>query len=285
MANIVAEFIQSPTDELLDQCPKEQLVKIGQHYSVEVDLKRTKDNLKNIIKANLHESGVLPDGGGKSEVSAPMAGLTFEQQKELLLLKLKHEKELERIKYKTEQLKLDLELQKLAMIKDGRMSASALMGGTCPHFDVANNLKLLPHFNEKDVETFFCMFERVADSRSWPDEERTLMLQCVFTGKAQEAYTALSSEDCKDYNVVKAAVLKAYKLVPEAYRQCFRGWRKTSKQTHVACDLVSHFNRWCSSSGVKTFDKLCDLVILEQFKQSVPGYIATYINEHKITSH
>lgn len=77
---------------------------------------------------------------------------------------------------------------------------------------------------EKDVETFFCMFECVTDSRSWPDEERTLMLQCVFTGKSQEAYTALSSEDCKDYNVVKAAVLKAHELVPEVYRQCFRGW-------------------------------------------------------------
>lgn len=70
--------------------------------------------------------------------SISMADLSFEQQKELLLLKLEHEKELERIKYKKEQLKLDLKLQKLAMIKDGRMSASALMGGsTCPRFDVA----------------------------------------------------------------------------------------------------------------------------------------------------
>lgn len=34
---------------------------------------------------------------------------------------------------------------------------------------------------------------------------------------------------------------------------------------------------------MKTFDKLCDLVVLEQFKQSVLDYIATYINEHKIT--
>lgn len=50
-----------------------------------------------------------------------------------------------------------------------------------------------------------------------------------------------------------------------------------------ARDLMSHFNRWCSSSDVKTFDKLCDLVVLEQFKQSVPDYIATYINEHKVT--
>ena len=79
--------------------------------------------------------------------------------------------------------------------------------------------------------------------------------------------------------------MKAYELVPEAYRQRFRSWRKTGKQTHVefARDLVTHFNRWCSSSGVKTFDELCDLVALEQFKQSVPDYIAIYINEHKVT--
>ena len=57
------------------------------------------------------------------------------------------------------------------------------------------------------------------------------MLQCVFTGKAQEAYSALSSQDCKDYSVLKSSVLKPYELVPEAYCQRFRSWRKTGKQT------------------------------------------------------
>lgn len=97
------------------------------------------------------------------------------------------------------------------------------------------NLRLLPKFNENDVETFFCLFEHVADLRCWPDEERILMLQCVFTGKAQEVYSALSSEDYKYYKVVKSADLKAYKLVPEAYCQCFRGWRKTGQQTRGIC--------------------------------------------------
>lgn len=48
-------------------------------------------------------------------------------------------------------------------------------------------------------------------------------------------------------------------------------------------NLISHFNRWCFSSDVRSFDKLCNLVVLEQFKQSVCDYITTYINEHKIT--
>ena len=159
-----------------------------------------KDNLKSIIKANLQECGVLLDEVGKT-VSISGTGLTFEQQKELLL-KLDHEKELEKIKYQKEQMKLDLELQKLALIKEGKFSASALNGRTTgSHFDVASNLRLLPKFNE-NVETF-SLFERVADSRSWPDAEQTLMLQCVFTGKAQETYSALSTEDCKERLVNK----------------------------------------------------------------------------------
>ena len=32
------------------------------------------------------------------------------------------------------------------------------------------------------------MFERVAKVRKWPESARTLMLQCVLTGRAQEAY-------------------------------------------------------------------------------------------------
>ena len=35
-------------------------------------------------------------------------------------------------------------------------------------------------------------------------------------------YIALSSEQRADYDVVKQTVLKAYELVPEAYRQKFR---------------------------------------------------------------
>ena len=45
-------------------------------------------------------------------------------------------------------------------------------------FDIVGNLRLLPKFNEKDPETLFS-FERVADSRSWPDSDSTLLLQCV----------------------------------------------------------------------------------------------------------
>ena len=33
---------------------------------------------------------------------------------------------------------------------------------------------------------------------------------------------------------------------------------------------------------VDTYDALCDLIVLEQFKNSVPSHIAVYISEHKV---
>lgn len=84
----------------------------------------------------------------------------------------------------------------------------------------------MPKFSESDPDTFFLLFERLADARSWPNSARALLLQCVVTGKAQEAFTALSAGDSQDYDKVKSAVLKAYERVPEYYRQKFRSWKK-----------------------------------------------------------
>lgn len=64
---------------------KEQLLKLAQHYAVVVDARRTKETIKSIVKANLQEEGVLTAEDGKSDFSTSVPGLTFEQQKELLL--------------------------------------------------------------------------------------------------------------------------------------------------------------------------------------------------------
>lgn len=93
-------------------------------------------------------------------------------------------------------------------------------------FDVLGNLRLLPKFSERDPESFFSLFERVADARNWPDSARTLMLQCVLTGRVQEVCSSLTDAQSQIYSSVKSAVLKAYELILEAYRQRFRTWKK-----------------------------------------------------------
>lgn len=108
---------------------------------------------------------------------------------------------------------------------DGRLSTDGVRDRDRSE-ELVSNLKLLPKFNEKDPEVFFSLFESVADERDWPSTDRTIMLQSVLVGRAQEAYTALSVEDRKDYIKVETAVLKAFELVLEAYRLSFRTWKK-----------------------------------------------------------
>lgn len=56
-------------------------------------------------------------------------------------------------------------------------------------FDILGNLRLLPKFTERDPETFFSLFERVADTRKCPESACALMLQCILTGRVQEVYS------------------------------------------------------------------------------------------------
>ena len=43
----------------------------------------------------------------------------------------------------------------------------------------------------------------------------------------------MSVEECKSYDKVKHAILTAYELVPEAYRQKFRNLKKTDDQSYL----------------------------------------------------
>ncbi|KAJ8039133.1 hypothetical protein HOLleu_16755 [Holothuria leucospilota] len=86
-----------------------------------------------------------------------------------------------------------------------------------------------------------------------------------------------------DYDKVKKAILQAYELVPEAYRQKFRKYRKADTQTYVefAYQKERHFDRWCASKKVSTFDTLRQLMLVEEFKRCVNDDIKTHLEENK----
>ena len=90
------------------------------------------------------------------------------------------------------------------------------------NFDVTKHIRLVPPFQEKEVDKYFLHFEKVAENLKWPKEQWTLLLQSVLIGKAREIYTQLGVEQSHHYETVKELILKSYELVPEAYRQKFR---------------------------------------------------------------
>lgn len=254
----VGGFIDAPSEKLLEQCSREQLVKIADHYDIAVGDKRLKENVKVILKENVYDMGVLippkksPSSanraGAVSQTSLSDLSLNFEQQKEMLRLRMQLELELERVRQQadlekalalekmrqqTEMARLDLESERLSLIKEGKLCdmsrSEESVRGRDNSSDILNSLRLVPKFHEKEVYTFFTLFERVAEARGWVESDRIDLLQCVLTGRAQEAFSSLTTGDSSDYQKVKVAVLKAYELVPEAYRQRFRNWRKGDK--------------------------------------------------------
>ena len=119
----------------------------------------------------------------------------------------------------------------------------------------------------------------------WPTDQWRLLLQSVLKGTAQEAYIALPISEYVDYNCVKNATLKAYELVPEAYRQKFRNYRKQESQTHVefALEKEVYIDRWCNSREVGTdFEKLRQVILIEEFQRCVRDDIKTYLDEQKV---
>ena len=134
----------------------------------------------------------------KEELEAQQRKEELEAQQREKELELKHEREMRTLK---------LNARRIAHEES-----------IATKFDLGKNVRLVPPFNESEVDKYFQHFERVAQNLKWPIDQWPLLLQSVLRGKAQEAYTALPISECVDYNSVKNAILKAYELVPEAYR-------------------------------------------------------------------
>ena len=150
------------------------------------------------------------------------------------------------------------------------------------NFDVAKHIRLVPPFQEKEVDKYFLHFGKVAENLNWPKEHWTLLLQGVLIGKAREIYTQLDVEQSHHYETVKELILKGYELVPEAYGQKFRNGKKDSNQTHVefARSKEQLFDRWCCSKEIdQNYDKLRQLMLVEEFKRCIQSDVKTFLDE------
>ena len=152
-------------------------------------------------------------------------------------------------------------------------------------FDVIKNFQAVPSFQEDDVDMFFLHFEKLATNLNWPKDHWTILLQKAFVGKAREIFAQLSVEQSQKNEYVKDVVLRGYQLNPEAYRQKFRNCQRDISQTFVEFARVKEklFDRWCHSKKVnKDFEKLRQLILIEEFKRRIPFHMKTFIDEKQV---
>lgn len=310
----LTKFTLSPTLKEFERCRKRDLIQIAEFYKVTVLKEAKKQVIKDELYGRLVENGILPGLAPELEIEEE---LTFDKadsvsgkkvagldpmltvrlrELDLELKKQEHETQLLRLKefeLKTDRdvqlRRLELEAQRqrhrpVPSPRSRHASGSSSEGGQ-PDFDVGKYIKLVPPFRESEVDSYFVAFERVAAKLKWPKDMWALLLQCNLVGKAQEVCAALPIDDSLNYDMMKSAVLRAYELVPEAYRQKFRACSKAAKQTfgEFAREKRTLFEKWCVSTKVTTLDELQELILLEDFKNSLPENIVVHLNEQKVS--
>ena len=211
-------------EELLS-LKKAELLLVADHYKV-LDVRsnmRKSEVLKKTVQWLVEEEDVLPREALNSTSTPDDSHGNRASDVEVRLRELELEKA--RVELQREQVSLQ---RAQANISWEREHDRQVM----PNFDVSKYVRMVPVFEELDVERYFLHFEKIAQGMDWPRGKWSHLLQSQLKGKARDAYSALSITEAGHYDTVKRAILHAYALVPEAYRQKFRNSRKSESQSH-----------------------------------------------------
>ena len=177
----------------------------------------------------------------------------------------------------------EFELRRLELQRPQAPPVAARRDGPTA-FKVENAVRLIPRFNDHDIETFLISFEKIAELNQFPRDKYSAILQAHLTGKALKVFTELSLEECKDYDTLKQALLTAYAVVPEVYRKRFRESSKNHAETYseFAFRLTTQFKRWAKSEhAYEEVTKLRELILMEQFKTHLDPSMRGWLIDQK----
>ena len=308
------EFLKRPPQEILDtlralSLTRDELVVLARHLEIEPKTSSTKPEIRQLILPVLITKNIVGEESDEkieekenTETSTMMVKTrNYDQEFELEKLKLQmeakrqereHIEKLEKMRIEKEEREREREsarqIQEREKERQFELEKLKLQQSNHPigqSFDVIKNLKAVPSFQEDDVDMFFLHFEKLATNLNWPKDYWTILLQKAFVGKAREIFAQLSVEQSQKYDYVKDVVLRGYQLNPEAYRQKFRNCQRDNSQTFVEFARVKEqlFDRWCHSKKVnKDFEKIRQLILIEEFKRRIPFHMKTFIDEKQV---
>ena len=298
------KFTAELSVELLNLGKKTDLLNLAKHYKLsEIKSSMRKHEIKNILVQYFVDEEIFNENALSLIVDVQPVSSSKELELKLQIRQLEiqereKERERERQREETEkererereerereerekEIEFQLRLREIEMQERANQPKQTIEY----NFDVTKHIRLVPPFQKKEVDKYFLHFEKVAENLNWPKEHWILLLQSVLIGKSREIYTQLGVEQSHHYETVKELILKGYELVPEAYRQKFRNCKKDSNQTHVefARNKEQLFDRWCCSKKIsQNYDKLRQLMLVEEFKRCIQSDVKTFLDEKQV---
>jgi len=178
-----------------------------------------------------------------------------------------------KLEAKAEELRTKLEMEKSKMEFDLRALEINARARPPPDsqstFRVETAAKLLPKLaSEQELEIYLITFRKIASLNNWPKEHWSGILQTQLKGKALRVFAKLPDSVVQDFDQLQAALLAAYKLIPEHYRKKFRDIRKLDSENFAdfAFKMQNFFKHWLQSiDSYDEIDKLRRTLMMEQF--------------------
>ncbi|GFS10733.1 reverse transcriptase [Elysia marginata] len=163
------------------------------------------------------------------------------------------------------------------------------VGNTSRFSDANAKHPNFPHFQDgkDDLDIWLTRFERFAESNNWSRDKWSSLLCALLTGRALDCYGRLSTEQAQDYDKVKQALMKRYDLTDDGYRRKFRSYKPAEGESpHMfIVRIVTYLDRWIELSRTeKSYEKLKDLIVQEQFMDACPENLATSLREKDLST-
>ena len=178
-----------------------------------------------------------------------------------------------------EQLKGQMEILRSITVPAAATPARPLEGDAAT--GPKDSLKLTKLTDGEDIEAFLKTFERLMEAYEVPKEHWAYRLAPQLTGKAQQAYAAVSSDSAKKYDDVKTAILRRYNINEETYRARFRATKRKDGEcyTELAIRMSDLLERW--TVECKSVAELRERVLLEQLLNVMSPELKIWVTERK----
>ena len=192
----VNSFVAEPTLSLLNSLKKSQLTELANYYKLPVSGSMKKGEIKKLITVYLIDEELVPEEDREGQLpddssTLELKHLEFQEREKAREAELKM-KELE---IRKKELSIQLRMKELETPVPARTRSPSESSGRRAMFDVSKHIKLVPPFQEREVDKYFLHFEKIATSLEWPREVWMLLLQSVLVGKAREIYSGKSLEE------------------------------------------------------------------------------------------
>ncbi|KAK7095756.1 hypothetical protein V1264_013036 [Littorina saxatilis] len=142
----------------------------------------------------------------------------------------------------------------------------------------------LPAFREQqdDIDSYLFRFETHAKSLGWEETRWITYLSALLEGNALNLYHSLAAAGELTYQSLKENLLKTFQCTSENVRQKLRYSKPRENEPFqtFGIELRRLFDRWVALSEITTdVDGLRNLILTEQFLESVSADVATFIRE------